>query len=216
MHRPAQRALLTDRTVNSPYSTLNKFDNRQHLFHSDSSDDTQQFYLRSIIVGPDSRFRSTSSSCRSLTQAKMRTLQAQSLTSTPKHNLSVASQRSVLRRKQLKTFEQQEKKRRRRKPGTVALKQIKYYQSTTEFLIPLLPFSRLVREIADLLSVDGTRYKFGAAAMQALQCAAEAWVTGLFEDTNKAAIHAKRITNRPEDMRFVRVIRAGVNVDERI
>ena len=40
------------------------------------------------------------------------------------------------------------KKRYRYRPGTVALKQIRHYQKSTELLIRKLPFQRLVREIA--------------------------------------------------------------------
>lgn len=145
----------------------------------------------------------------------MRVQQAHhSLTSTPK-NLSAASQRSVFRKKQLHTFEDHEKKRRRRKPGTVAIRQIKYYQKTTDLLIRLLPFERLVKEIADNLSIDGTtKYKWKASAIQALQYAVEAYLVALMEDTNKAAIHAKRVTIRPEDLHIVRSIRGRVNNNE--
>lgn len=144
----------------------------------------------------------------------MRVLQVGSLTSTPKQNLSTTHQRSILRKKQLHTFEHIERKRRRRKPGAVALKQIKYYQQTTDLLIRLLPFARLVKEIADTLSVENAKYKWKASAIQALQHATEAYLVALMEDTNKAAIHAKRITIRPEDLHLVRDIRGGVNSNE--
>lgn len=146
----------------------------------------------------------------------MRVLQASSLTSTPKQNISTATQRSIFRRKQLHTFEQAEKKRRRRKPGAVALRQIKHYQSTTDLLIRVSPFVRLVKEIADSLSlsVDGVKYKWKASAIQALQCAVEAFMVALMEDANKAAIHAKRVTIRPEDLHLIRDIRGGANPNE--
>ena len=40
------------------------------------------------------------------------------------------------------------KKPHRFRPGTVALREIRRYQKTTELLIRKLPFQRLVREIA--------------------------------------------------------------------
>ena len=40
-----------------------------------------------------------------------------------------------------------------------------------------------------------------------LQQAAEAYLVGLFEDTNLCAIHAKRVTIMPKDMRLARRIR---------
>lgn len=143
----------------------------------------------------------------------MRALQTSQLSSTPNNTSAVS--RSILRRKQLHTFENQEKKRRRRKPGTVALKQIKYYQKTTDLLIRLLPFARLVKEIADTLkSEEFNKYKWKASAIEVLQCAAESYLVALFEDVNKAAIHGKRVTIRPEDLHIVRSIRGQVNPNE--
>ena len=49
--------------------------------------------------------------------------------------------------------------------------------------------------------------KFQAQAVLALQEAAEAYLVGLFEDTNLCAIHAKRVTIMPKDMQLARRIR---------
>lgn len=77
------------------------------------------------------------------------------------------------------------------------------------------PFERLVKEVADGLTLDGqTKYRWKAAAINVLQIAIEAYLVALMEDTNKAAIHAKRVTIRPEDLHFVRQIRGRVNVNE--
>jgi histone H3 len=43
--------------------------------------------------------------------------------------------------------------------------------------------------------------------MLALQEAAEAYLVGVFEDTNLCAIHAKRVTIQPKDMQLARRIR---------
>ena len=87
------------------------------------------------------------------------------------------------------------KKHYRYRPGTVALKQIRQYQKTTELLIRKLPFQRLVREIASDSEVIKSplcgKVRFQSAAIMALQEAAEAYLVGLFEDTNLCAIHAK-------------------------
>ena len=87
------------------------------------------------------------------------------------------------------------KKHYRYRPGTVALKQIRQYQKTTELLIRKLPFQRLVREIASdseiITSPLCGKVRFQSAAIMALQEAAEAYLVGLFEDTNLCAIHAK-------------------------
>jgi histone H3/H4 len=77
------------------------------------------------------------------------------------------------------------------KPGTVALREIRRYQKSTELLIRKLPFQRLVREIAQDFKTD---LRFQSSAIGALQESAEAYLVSLFEDTNLAAIHAKRVT----------------------
>ncbi len=91
------------------------------------------------------------------------------------------------------------KKAHRYKPGTVALREIRRYQKSTELLIRKLPFQRLVREIAQDFKTD---LRFQSAAVGALQEAAEAYLVGLFEDTNLAAIHAKRVTIMPKDIQL--------------
>ena len=96
------------------------------------------------------------------------------------------------------------KKPMRYRPGTVALREIRHYQSTTELLIRKLPFSRLVREIAQDFK---TNLRFQAQAIGALQEAAEAYLIGLFEDTNLCAIHAKRVTIMSKDIQLARRIR---------
>ncbi|CAI5518800.1 unnamed protein product [Closterium sp. Naga37s-1] len=82
------------------------------------------------------------------------------------------------------------KKPHRYRPGTVALREIRKYQKSTELLIRKLPFQRLVREIAQDFKTD---LRFQSSAVMALQEAAEAYLVGLFEDTNLCAIHAKRL-----------------------
>jgi histone H3 len=96
------------------------------------------------------------------------------------------------------------KKKHRFRPGTVALKQIRKYQKSTELLIKKAPFQRLVREIA----MDfNTSLRFQSPALMALQEATEAYLTSLFEDTNLCALHAKRVTIMPKDMKLAMRIR---------
>ena len=45
-----------------------------------------------------------------------------------------------------------------------------------------------------------TDLRFQSSAVMALQEAAEAYLVSLFEDTNLAAIHAKRVTIQPKDL----------------
>ncbi|XP_065081175.1 histone H3-like [Ochlerotatus camptorhynchus] len=96
------------------------------------------------------------------------------------------------------------KKPHRYRPGTVALHEIRRYQKSTELLIRKLPFQRLVREIAQDFKTD---LRFQSSAVMALQEASEAYLVGLFEDTNLCAIHAKRVTIMPKDIQLARRIR---------
>ena len=96
------------------------------------------------------------------------------------------------------------KKPHRYRPGTVALREIRRYQKSTELLIRKLPFQRLVREIAQDFKTD---LRFQSAAVCAPQEACEAYLVGLFEDTNLCALHAKRQTIMPKDMHLARRIR---------
>ncbi len=99
------------------------------------------------------------------------------------------------------------KKPHRFRPGTVALREIKRYQKSTELLIKRLPFRRLVKEIAQNYKSD---LRFQASAVIALQEAAESYMVSLFQDTNLCAIHAKRVTIMPKDMQLARRIRGGL------
>eukprot|EP01083_Nonionella_stella_P016001 44744_1 len=96
------------------------------------------------------------------------------------------------------------KKSHRFRPGTVALREIRRYQKSTELLIRRLPFQRLVREIAQDFKTD---LRFQASAILALQESAEAYLVGLFEDSNLCAIHGKRVTIMPKDIQLARRIR---------
>ncbi|OAL34082.1 histone H3 [Fonsecaea nubica] len=114
------------------------------------------------------------------------------------------------------------KKPHRYKPGTVALREIRRYQKSTELLIRYvivtaaleetsannmnskLPFQRLVREIAQDFKSD---LRFQSSAIGALQESVEAYLVSLFEDTNLCAIHAKRVTIQSKDIQLARRLR---------
>ena len=90
------------------------------------------------------------------------------------------------------------------RPGVMALREIRHYQKSSALLIRKLPFQRLVREIAQDFKTD---LRFQSAAILCLQEAAEAYLVGLFEDTNLCAIHARRVTITPKDLQLARRIR---------
>ena len=100
------------------------------------------------------------------------------------------------------------KKPHRYRLGTIALREIRRYQKSTELLLRKLPFQRLVREIAQEYMSD---LRMNSHALTALQEASEAYLTSLFEDANLCAIHAKRVTIMPKDMQLARRIRGETN-----
>merc|ERR1711937_43145 len=77
-------------------------------------------------------------------------------------------------------------------------------QKSTELLMRKLPFQRLVREIAHESNAD---LYFQSQALLALQEATETYLVGVFEDTNLAAIHGKRVTIMPRDLQLARRLR---------
>ena len=110
-------------------------------------------------------------------------------------------------------------RKRRWRPGTVALREIRNYQKTTDLLIPKAPFDRLVREVMQDLynNRTGRFYRFNlkavpptrwtAQALLAIQAAAEAYLVNMMEDDLCLAMHAKRVTLTPKDMGLVCRIR---------
>jgi len=102
-----------------------------------------------------------------------------------------------------------QRKKQKWRPGTVALREIRQYQRSTNLLIPKLPFSRLIKELANERSSSGG-LRFQSSALMALQEAAESYIVQLFEDTNLCAIHAKRVTVMPKDMNLARRIRGDM------
>lgn len=93
---------------------------------------------------------------------------------------------------------------RRFRHGTVALREIRKYQKSHEMLICRAPFQRLIREIHQDFKGD---MRTQSAAVLALQEACEAFHYSLFEDTNYCAVHAKRVTVMPKDIKLVERIR---------
>ena len=96
------------------------------------------------------------------------------------------------------------KRAHRWRPGTVALRQVKALQKSTEMLIARAPFSRLVREIAESHKAG---LRFQSSAVAAIQEATEAFVISLLSDANLTALHANRVTALPRDLQLVRRLR---------
>nr|QXF30781.1 histone H3-like centromeric protein [Eriobotrya japonica] len=98
-----------------------------------------------------------------------------------------------------------QKKKWRYRPGTVAFREIRYYQKTWNLIIPAAPFIRTVREISINMSKDPVRWT--PEALQAIQEAAEDFLVHLFEDSMLCAIHARRVTLMKKDLELARRIR---------
>ena len=95
------------------------------------------------------------------------------------------------------------RKKRRFRPGTVALRQIRRYQKSTELLIRKVPFQRLVREVVqDMFKTSGITYRFQSTAILALQEASEDYLVRMFSQVNDIAIHGKRVTIKSTDIQL--------------
>jgi histone H3 len=101
------------------------------------------------------------------------------------------------------------KKPHRYHPGTGALCEIRRFQKTTELLIRKAPFQRVVRKITQNL-FPRKDFRFQSLAVLALQEASEAYMVGMFEDTNLCALHAKRVTIMPRDIYLARRLRGEI------
>ena len=92
-------------------------------------------------------------------------------------------------------------KPRRYRPGTVALREIRRYQKSTELLIRKLPFQRLVREIV-MTMFKTQNYKFQSTAILALQECAEDFLVSMFSQCNHIVIHSNRVTLQCRDIQL--------------
>lgn len=92
------------------------------------------------------------------------------------------------------------RKPRRFRSGTVALREIRKYQRSTELLIRKLPFQRLLREI--VFELKKKDYRFQSTAILAMQEAAEAFLVHMFEQCNHICTHGARVTVQEKDVQL--------------
>ena len=89
------------------------------------------------------------------------------------------------------------------RPGTVALREIRKYQKSTDRLMPLAPFRRTVVEVLSSLQRHGyPSYRLTMGALLSLYEATESQIVQILDDCNKLAIHGKRVTIMPKDLRL--------------
>ena len=102
------------------------------------------------------------------------------------------------------------KKPHRYRPGTVALREIRRFQKSTDLLIPKQSFQKAMREVVndtqeDLKAMNALKIlteppRVTCATVECLQSASEAIITKTFEDANVCAIHAGRKTIQRKDL----------------
>ena len=93
------------------------------------------------------------------------------------------------------------RKPRRFRPGTVALREIRKYQKSTDLLIRKVPFQRLVREVCrGFTKTLGYDLRFQSTAFLALQEGAESYLVNMFSQCNDICLHSKRVTLQVKDI----------------
>ena len=101
---------------------------------------------------------------------------------------------------------------RRATPGVQALKEIRHYQRCQTFLIAVIPFQQLVREVCDQCDVRNGDIRWQSNALFTLQGAAEAYMGGFFHDVNLCALHRKVKTINCKDVALAIEIRGREHV----
>jgi histone H3 len=86
-------------------------------------------------------------------------------------------------------------------PGTVAAREIRKFQKTTDILIRKAPFKHLVQEVA--LKFGKSDLQMQSTAVLALQEAEEYFIVDVFSNTNLCALHGKRVTIMIKDLILV-------------
>ncbi|OSX80579.1 hypothetical protein BU14_0049s0023 [Porphyra umbilicalis] len=115
-----------------------------------------------------------------------------------------AAQRSLHQAQAPRLYAGGVKKPQRYRPGTVALREIRKFQNSTEMLIPMRPFQRVVKEIALGYKTD---LRFQSTAIVALQEAAEEYLVGVMADSMMCALHGGRKTLMMKYIALARRIR---------
>lgn len=115
-----------------------------------------------------------------------------------------------LAKKGKKEVKAPQKKRHRYRPGTVALREIRRYQKSTDLLIRRDPFRKLVREVHEKMFQTQSlqlNLRYQSLAVDALQHAAEGYLVSVFEDANLCTLHAGRVTLMQKDLQLAMRIR---------
>ena len=96
----------------------------------------------------------------------------------------------------------------RYRPGTVALREIRRYQTSTDALISKTAMRRIIREIGG--DMDGKRFK--GEALDAIHEAAESYIVDLFANAGVMCLHASRVTMNVSDVKLACRIRGKLSI----
>ncbi len=91
------------------------------------------------------------------------------------------------------------RKPHRWRPGTVAAREIRKFQKTTDLFIRKAPFQHLVQEIIQDMSRKSD-LQMQSTALLALQEAVEYFMVDVFNNTNLCVLHGKRKTIMVKDL----------------
>lgn len=127
---------------------------------------------------------------------------------TPSRNLDTQAWFNARGRQLMRAFRLRTANRvmvRRYRPNVRVLREIRQFQQSTDLLLPLRPFQRLVKEVASNIPGD---YRFQSTAILALQEASEAFLVSLFQEAQACSSHCNRKVVTPEDMQLALRIRS--------
>lgn len=99
------------------------------------------------------------------------------------------------------------KKPHRYRPGTVALREIRHYQKSTELLCRKAPMARLMREILQDFKTD---IRITQGALLGFREIVGSFMVKVFEKSNLAALHSKRVTVGPKDTELVKYMNTPI------
>lgn len=129
---------------------------------------------------------------------------------TPKKYVAAVKAVTKVKPTTKKSTKERVRKPYRYHPGTVALREIRKYQSSTKDILAKKPFRDLVFDvIRESYYIRDTDYRFTKTALEALKVASEDMLINLFKDAQETAIHCNHIGITAADIRHVRKIKGA-------
>jgi len=123
--------------------------------------------------------------------------------SVTKRNRSPKSKASASNEEEGLVEDAPKRNKRKAKPGAKALRDIRYYQNTSDLLLQPTGFSKAIRQTGNVDVPVGLERRYGSAALRLLQSIVENYLVGILQEANRAAAHAKRKTILDRDIRMV-------------